>query len=90
MFINPEFSDQTISIGSMLSRHCKEQLFTLLSNNLDIFAWKPSDMIGVPRSIAEQRLKSYPNVEPIKQKKRGMAPDSLKIVKEEIEKLVKA
>nr|GEU58436.1 reverse transcriptase domain-containing protein [Tanacetum cinerariifolium] len=34
----------------------RNKLCGLLQRNLDIFAWKPADMTGVPRHIAEHRL----------------------------------
>nr|GFB53011.1 reverse transcriptase domain-containing protein [Tanacetum cinerariifolium] len=58
--------------------------------NLDIFAWQPSDMTGVPRSVAEHRLnvrKGYPL---IRQKKRGQAHECTKAIQAEVEKLVEA
>ncbi|GKB72997.1 hypothetical protein Tco_0934409 [Tanacetum coccineum] len=51
--IHPNFLDQEVAIGGMLSLEGRMELCTLLKKNLDIFAWQPSDMTGVPRSIAE-------------------------------------
>ncbi|GJU59699.1 reverse transcriptase domain-containing protein [Tanacetum coccineum] len=54
--INPEYPEQTVMIGSTLTEECRNKLCGLLQRNLDIFAWKPADMTGVPRHIAEHRL----------------------------------
>ncbi|GJX31535.1 reverse transcriptase domain-containing protein [Tanacetum coccineum] len=54
--INPEYPKQTIMIGSTLTKEGHNKLYDLLQCNLDIFAWKPADMTGVPRHIAEHRL----------------------------------
>ncbi|GJV95837.1 reverse transcriptase domain-containing protein [Tanacetum coccineum] len=54
--IHPNFPDQEVAIGGTLSLAGRTELCTLLKKNLDIFAWQPSDMTGVPRSIAEHRL----------------------------------
>ncbi|GJY17425.1 hypothetical protein Tco_0388916 [Tanacetum coccineum] len=54
--IHPNFPDQEVAIGGTLSLAGHTELCTLLKKNLDIFAWQPSDMTGVPRSIAEHRL----------------------------------
>ncbi|GJZ02189.1 reverse transcriptase domain-containing protein [Tanacetum coccineum] len=54
--INPEHPNQTIRIGSTLTEESRSKLCDLLQRNLDIFAWKPADMTGVPRHIAEHRL----------------------------------
>ncbi|GJY38132.1 reverse transcriptase domain-containing protein [Tanacetum coccineum] len=51
--IYPEYPEQTVTIGESLSKKGKMEICDLLRSNLDIFAWKPSDMTGVPRSIAK-------------------------------------
>ncbi|GKD64852.1 reverse transcriptase domain-containing protein [Tanacetum coccineum] len=45
-----------VAIGGTLSAKGRTRLCTLMKKNLDIFAWQPSDMKGVPRSVAEHRL----------------------------------
>ncbi|GJV87638.1 hypothetical protein Tco_1531576 [Tanacetum coccineum] len=47
------------------------ELCGLLRHNLDVFAWKPADMTGVSRHIAEHRLNIRVGCLPIRQKKRG-------------------
>nr|GEY52146.1 reverse transcriptase domain-containing protein [Tanacetum cinerariifolium] len=54
--INPEYPKQAVMIGSTLTERGRNKLCGLLQRNLDIFSWKPADMIGVPRHIAEHRL----------------------------------
>ncbi|GJT38852.1 hypothetical protein Tco_0938717 [Tanacetum coccineum] len=54
--IHPEYPEQTIAIGSTLIEKGRKELCALLRKNLDIFAWKPTDMTGVPRHIAEHHL----------------------------------
>nr|GEV03305.1 reverse transcriptase domain-containing protein [Tanacetum cinerariifolium] len=44
--IHPDFPDQEITIGGTLSIKARMELCTLLKRNLDIFAWRPSDMEG--------------------------------------------
>ncbi|GJU72283.1 reverse transcriptase domain-containing protein [Tanacetum coccineum] len=67
--IHPEYPEQTIAIGSTLTEKGRKELCSLLKQNLDIFAWKPADMTGVPRSIAEHCLNIQES--PVRQKKRG-------------------
>nr|GEU64328.1 reverse transcriptase domain-containing protein [Tanacetum cinerariifolium] len=38
-----------VAIGGTLSDKGRNELCSILKKNLDIFAWKPSDMTGVPR-----------------------------------------
>ncbi|GJX11914.1 reverse transcriptase domain-containing protein [Tanacetum coccineum] len=80
--IHPE---QTIEIGSTLSEEWREELYKLLRKSLDVFAWKPADMTGVPRHIAELRLNVWEGCLPVRQKKRGQAPERNKAIQEEVE-----
>ncbi|GKB08112.1 hypothetical protein Tco_0836396 [Tanacetum coccineum] len=86
--IHPEYPEQTVTIGGSLSKKGRMELCNLLKDNLDIFAWKPVDMTGVPRSIAEHRLNIREGCQPIRQKRRGQAPDMYKAIQEEVAKLV--
>ncbi|GKB06437.1 reverse transcriptase domain-containing protein [Tanacetum coccineum] len=88
--IHPEYPEQTIAIGSTLTEKGRKELCALLRQNLDVFAWKPADMTGVPRHIAEHRLNVREGCLPIRQKKRGQAPERNKAIQEEVEKLVDA
>ncbi|GJQ98514.1 reverse transcriptase domain-containing protein [Tanacetum coccineum] len=46
--IHPEYLKQIIAIGSTLTEKGHKKLCTLLGQNLDVFAWKPSDIMDVP------------------------------------------
>nr|GEX16067.1 reverse transcriptase domain-containing protein [Tanacetum cinerariifolium] len=46
--LHPNFPDQEVAIGGTLSAKGCTELCSILKKNLDIFAWKPSDMTGVP------------------------------------------
>ncbi|GJW99024.1 reverse transcriptase domain-containing protein [Tanacetum coccineum] len=88
--IHPEYPEQTVAIGSTLTEKGRKELGSLLKQNLDIFAWKPADMTGVPRNIAEHRLNIREGYSPVRQKKKGQAPERNKAIQEEVEKLVDA
>ncbi|GKC39004.1 hypothetical protein Tco_1051388, partial [Tanacetum coccineum] len=88
--IHPEYPEQTIAIGSTLTEKGHKELCTLLGQNLNVFAWKPADMTGVPRHTAEHHLNFQEGCLPIRQKKRGQAPERNKAIQEEVEKLVDA
>ncbi|GJX29066.1 reverse transcriptase domain-containing protein [Tanacetum coccineum] len=47
-------------------------------------------MTGVPRSIAEHRLNIREGYSPVRQKKRGQAPERAKAIQTEVQKLVEA
>nr|GEU70378.1 hypothetical protein [Tanacetum cinerariifolium] len=56
----------------------------------DIFAWHPSNMTGVPRSVAEHRLNIREGYSPVRQKKMGQALERAKAIQAEVQKLVEA
>ncbi|GKG25545.1 hypothetical protein Tco_0398691, partial [Tanacetum coccineum] len=51
--IHPDYPEQEVSIGGSLSDMGRAAVCALLQRNLDIFAWEPKHMTGVPRSITE-------------------------------------
>nr|GEY37384.1 reverse transcriptase domain-containing protein [Tanacetum cinerariifolium] len=71
--LHPNFSDQEVAIGGMLSAKRRIKLCSLLKDNLDIFAWQSSDITGVPRLVSEHRLNIREGYSPVRQKKRGQA-----------------
>ncbi|GKD56728.1 hypothetical protein Tco_1290115 [Tanacetum coccineum] len=77
-------------IGSTLTEESRNKLCGLLQQNLDIFAWKPADMTGVPRHIAEHRLNVQKGRSSVIQKKRGQAADRNQAIQKEVGKLVEA
>jgi hypothetical protein len=50
-------------------------LVTFLRENLDVFTWQISDMLGIPREVIEHRLEIDPAFKPIKQKERRYTPE---------------
>nr|GEX84723.1 reverse transcriptase domain-containing protein [Tanacetum cinerariifolium] len=51
--IHIKYLEQTIAIGATLTGEGRKELCGLLRRHLDVFAWKPTDMIGVPRDVEE-------------------------------------
>ncbi|GKB12574.1 reverse transcriptase domain-containing protein [Tanacetum coccineum] len=88
--INDNYPEQLITIGGGLSAECRHALIHTLLKNVDIFAWTPADMTGIPRVITEHSLDTYPHNEPKAQKKRSLAPDRRKVVTDEVNKWLKA
>ncbi|GJZ67690.1 hypothetical protein Tco_0630930 [Tanacetum coccineum] len=62
---------------------------SLLQQNLDVFAWKPADMTGIPRNIAEHRLNVRKGCSSVRQKKRGQAADRNQANQEKVGKTLK-
>nr|GEW70329.1 reverse transcriptase domain-containing protein [Tanacetum cinerariifolium] len=88
--INPKYPEQTVMIGSTLTEGGRNKLCGLLQRNLDIFAWKPADITGVPRHIAKPRLNVWEGYSPVRQKKRGQTADQNQAIQEEVKKLMEA
>nr|GEU42224.1 reverse transcriptase domain-containing protein [Tanacetum cinerariifolium] len=88
--LHPNFPDQEVAIRGMLSDKGRTELCSILKKNLDVFAWQPSDMTGVSRSIAKHQLNNREGYSPVRQKKRGQAPERAKAIQVEVQKLVEA
>nr|GFA31785.1 reverse transcriptase domain-containing protein [Tanacetum cinerariifolium] len=88
--LHPDFPDQEVMIRGSLSDKGRTELCSVLKTNLDIFAWQPSDMTGVPRSVAEHRLNIREGYTPVRQKKMGQAPERVRAIQAEVQKLVDA
>ncbi|GKA13541.1 reverse transcriptase domain-containing protein [Tanacetum coccineum] len=88
--INLEYPEQTVMTDSTLTEEGRNKLCNLLQRNLDIFAWKPADMTGIPRHIAEHRLNVREGCSPVRQKKRGQSADRNQAIQEEVRKLMEA
>nr|GEV44048.1 reverse transcriptase domain-containing protein [Tanacetum cinerariifolium] len=78
-----DFPDQEVAIGGTLSDKGRTNLCSILKKNLDIFAWQPSDMKGVLRSVAEHQLNIREGYLPVRQKKRGQALECPKAIQAE-------
>ena len=62
-------------------------LVDFLRGNKDIFAWKPSDMPGIPREVDEHTLKVHLGSRPVKQRLRRCDEEKRRAIGEEIAKL---
>jgi hypothetical protein len=63
------------------------RLVDFLKVNLDVFAWIPSDMKGIPREVVEHKLNIKPGSKPVKQCLRCFNDEKCKEIGEEIMKL---
>ena len=62
-------------------------LVAFLRANIDVFAWQPSDIPGVPREVIEHHLAAYPHGRPVKEKVQKQALERQQFIVEEIKKL---
>ncbi|KAK8942426.1 hypothetical protein KSP39_PZI008890 [Platanthera zijinensis] len=82
--------DRTVQLGSLLQEQEKERLAAYLRRNKDIFAWSPEDMPGIDPQVIHHSLNINPACKPVIQKKRNFAPERLRAIEEEVEKLLRA
>jgi hypothetical protein len=75
---------------SLLNKHKESALVDFLHANHDAFAWKPSDMPGVPREVAEHELRIKPSSKPVHQCLRRFDDERCQAIGEEIAKLLAA
>nr|GEX67687.1 reverse transcriptase domain-containing protein [Tanacetum cinerariifolium] len=80
----------SVITSPVIPREEKARPSNFKKKNLDIFAWQPNDITGVPRSIAEHRLNIRGGYSPVRHKKRGQAPEHTKAIQAEVQKLVEA
>ncbi|GJT62033.1 reverse transcriptase domain-containing protein [Tanacetum coccineum] len=90
VLVNPAFPKQKVTIGTQFSAECQERLISLLKNSMDVFAWQPSDMVGVPRRIIKHTLNVNVSVSPVAQKRRVLDTEKSRAVMKEVEEWVKA
>ncbi|XP_076894199.1 uncharacterized protein LOC143546408 [Bidens hawaiensis] len=88
--LNKKFLDQTVTIGPAISEIVRTFLKQPLLKNIDVFAWQPADMSGVPQSIAEHKLRVNPMFTPIVQKERKMGPEQTNAMYEQVQDLLQA
>ena len=75
--------------GSLLSGDEKEQLRLVLLNNVDVFAYNHSDMVGISPTVASHKLNIIPTVRPVRQKVRRFHSDHYQIFQMEVDNLLK-
>ncbi|GKV17032.1 hypothetical protein SLEP1_g27588 [Rubroshorea leprosula] len=77
-------------IGTKLNPEERAELIAFLRANKDVFAWTSADMSGIPTSVSQHKLSTNPLKKPIAQKRRLFGGERLKVIKEEVEKLLQA
>ena len=78
-------SEQFTYISSLLSNEEREQLQLVLLNNIDVFSWSHSDMVGINPTVASRKLNR-----PVRQKVRRFHPTCHQIIQTEVDNLLRA
>jgi hypothetical protein len=65
-------------------------LLDYLRANADIFAWSPSDMLGIPREVVEHSLDILPHSHAVQQRMRRFDEERRRAIGVELQKLLEA
>jgi hypothetical protein len=63
-------------------------LVAFLQANVDVFAWEPSQMPGIPREVIEHHLKINPDARPVSQKPCRQSIERQDFIRKEVQKLL--
>ncbi|PNY11290.1 gag-pol polyprotein [Trifolium pratense] len=81
---------QTTNLGTTLLHSEREKIMKILKKNVDLFAWKPSDMPGIDESVITHKLSISPSIKPVSQRKRKAGEERRVAIVEEVAKLKEA
>ncbi|XP_073120892.1 uncharacterized protein [Henckelia pumila] len=81
---------QVVKLAADLSLSVRKSLVDCLKKNKDVFAWSISELIGVSAEIMVHRLNIFAGSRPIMQKKRHFGPEKDKVIKKEVDELLRA
>ena len=74
-------------VSSLLSNEKREQLQLVLLNNIYVFAWSNSDMVGINPMVASHKLNAIPTAKPVRQKVRRFHLARHQIIQTEVDNL---
>ncbi|KAL2226476.1 UNVERIFIED_CONTAM: hypothetical protein Sindi_2006300 [Sesamum indicum] len=84
----PEEPDKTTRIGANMDREIA--MIDFLRKNMDVFVWNPSNFTGIDPEVIVHRLNVDLGARPVQQKKRLFGNDKKEIIRQDVEKLLKA
>ncbi|GFY99328.1 hypothetical protein Acr_13g0007290 [Actinidia rufa] len=88
--IHPDYPDRHIMIGTEITNELHFALINFLKKNSDVFAWSQGDIPGIDLKVAMHKLFTNPKHSLVRQKRRKFAPERLKVIEDEVNKLTKA
>ena len=87
--IHPNYSDCHVIIKTELTEELLNTLVEVLKKDYNMFVWPQGNVSGIDPQIAVHKLFTYPDHPPFAKKKK-FAPECLKVIEEEVAKLIKA
>ena len=89
-YIHPDYPDCLVMIRIGLSEELWNNLVEFLEKNYDVFACSQGDVLGIDPQVAVLKLFFNPNHPLVCQKRRKFISKCLKVIEEEVAKLIKA
>ena len=87
--VDPIYPDNgALRISATLDIKYEAMLIDFLRVNADVFAWSPSDMLGISREVAEHALDIRAGSRPVKQRLRRFDEEKRRTISEEVQKLL--
>jgi hypothetical protein len=90
VMLDPMVLDKTVTISQDLTPGEEKELLSFLDKNIDVFASRTSDLIGVSRDIIEHKLEVNPSTRPKKQRLHKMSDEKATTAKAEVQRLLDA
>ncbi|XP_073129182.1 uncharacterized protein [Henckelia pumila] len=81
---------QMVKLAADLSSSMRQRLIDCLKENKDVFAWSVSELTGFSADVMVHRLNIFAGAKQVKQKKRHFGPEKDKVIKKEVNELLKA
>ena len=81
--------EQCMQLSRDLTNKKYRHIAEVLQRIMDLFAWQPSNMPSIHPNIICHKLVISPQAKPVSQKKRKMVEELRKMIREEIDKLLK-
>ena len=88
--IHLDYPDCHVMIGTELTEELRSTSVEFLKKNHDIFVWAQGNVPGIDLQIAIHKLFTSPNHSPVWQKRKKFSLELLKVIEEEVAKLIKA
>ena len=82
--------DRSFYLNKLLTDTEKSGYMELLREYIDIFAWEPSDLKGIPSHLGEHNIDLVEGSVPVRQRQYRLNPKYSLMVKEEIDRLLEA
>ena len=82
------FEGKKIKVGKNLPKAVRHDVFAIIAEFHDIFAFSVEEMSDIPPSIMCHKLDIKPRYKPVKQKLRHQGKERIKAAQEEVDKLL--